>query len=61
MGRMRMSKLNKAGHKSDTDIFESVITIAIGERVQHELNSTLICKEVTGRFKRRMREEGGDE
>lgn len=56
-----MSKLNKAGHKSDTDIFESVITIAIGERVQHELNSTLICKEVTGRFKRRMREEGGDE
>ena len=44
--------------QSGKDGFESVLTMTVGKSVQCQLNTTLVCTEVTGPFKGRMKEWG---
>lgn len=51
-----LSKINKARHKVIRADFSQQYTVAIGKRLQHDMNSTFICTEVIGHFKVSMRE-----
>lgn len=54
-----MSKTDKGDTNVERAGFNQDYTTAIGKGVQSELNSTLICPEVTRCFKERMREHRG--